>query len=291
MVSSPVMASHSLKKFNIQGWFLSYAILMPGLALGQQPAGWVAQANTSSAPFRSRLEAAALLYEELEYEQALKELGKAKRLASNDDERAEARVYEGIVLADLGQRAQALKAFREALALRPNAQLPVTVSPKVTRDFEDLRAKARGNAVALDTPEPSPARAGAEDRPVLPPQDAAEVASSPPPPVNPAPLTELRGTAVPPKFAGLRVQPVPLALLGVGVAAGGVGTFFGLRSRSSIQNAREALYAEDQVRHLDSARGQALGANVLFGIAVTAAVGAVTTYLLMDENASSRGTP
>ncbi|WP_049872352.1 tetratricopeptide repeat protein [Myxococcus hansupus] len=285
------MASHSLKKFTIQGWFLSYAVLMPGLALGQQPAGWVAQANKSDSPFRSRLEAAARLYEELEYEQALKEFDKARRLASNDDELVEVRVYEGIVLADLGQRPKALKAFREALSLRPDADLPIKVSPKVARDFEDLRAKARSNAAPLHTQEPSPARAEAEDRPILAPQDASEAASSPPQPVEPAPLTEMRGTVGPPKSAGLRVQPLPLALLGAGVVAGGVGSYFGLRSRSNIQSAREALFVDEQARYLDSARGQALGANVLFGIAVTAAVGAVTTYLLTDENSSSRGTP
>ncbi|AKQ67576.1 TPR domain protein [Myxococcus hansupus] len=82
-----------------------------------------------------------------------------------------------------------------------------------------------------------------------------------------------------------------MALLGAGVVAGGVGSYFGLRSRSNIQSAREALFVDEQARYLDSARGQALGANVLFGIAVTAAVGAVTTYLLTDENSSSRGTP
>lgn len=81
----------------------------------------------------------------------------------------------------------------------------------------------------------------------------------------------------------LRIRPLPVALLGAGVLAGGLGSYFGLRSRSDIQSARDAFDVDAQMGHLDAARGKALGANILFGVAATAAAGAVITYFLGDE--------
>ncbi|WP_426750788.1 tetratricopeptide repeat protein [Myxococcus sp. Y35] len=292
MVLSPVMGNPLLKGSPIRGWLLSCTLLLPGLALGQQPAARTVTAREHGSAFRSRLNAAAQLYEELEYEQALIAIGKAKALASTGDERAEASVYEGIILADLGKRPQSLKAFHNALSLRPDARLPVKVSPKVERDFESVRSKVQSESLAILAPEANQSMgSGAGDRPLLTPEQHATVTPTSTPSSEPAHLAGLPDASRVDEKAGFRVRPLPMALLGAGVLAGGLGSYFGLRSRSSIQSARDAIYVTEKSRHLDSAQGQALGANILFGIAATAAAGAVITWFLGDEDASERGTP
>jgi hypothetical protein len=79
-----------------------------------------------------------------------------------------------------------------------------------------------------------------------------------------------------------------LALLGTGAVLGGVGGSFGLMSRGNVNNAREAAFYSDRQAHLDSARGQALVANILLGAAVTAAAGAAVSWFLADSTPSPR---
>jgi hypothetical protein len=76
---------------------------------------------------------------------------------------------------------------------------------------------------------------------------------------------------------------LPLALLGGGVVLGGIGSVVGLQSRGNVNAAREDAFYSDRAAHLDSARGQALAANILLGAAVTAAAGAAVTWLLSTE--------
>ncbi len=80
---------------------------------------------------------------------------------------------------------------------------------------------------------------------------------------------------------------VPLVLLGTGVAAAGVGTYFGVTSRGQVSAAREALHEDTALAHLDEARGSARVANILFGTAGLAATGALLTYLLTPGDTSS----
>ncbi|WIG96227.1 tetratricopeptide repeat protein [Myxococcus sp. SDU36] len=272
------MESSILKKAALLIWVLSYTLLLPGLALGQTVTAKAAQASSRDSSFRTRLKAAAQLYEELEYEQALKTLTQAKALATTDDERADAAMYEAIVLADLGKRSQSLRAFHEALSLQPDSQLPVRVSPKVARDFEDVRQKLQGERVASA---PVEQRNPSQDRPVLASEENASAVAAP------APTASLSASAEPDLMTheprDLRIRPLPVALLGAGVLAGGLGSYFGLRSRSDIQSARDTFEVDEQMGHLDAARGKALGANILFGVAATAAAGAVITYFLGDE--------
>ncbi|MFP2958714.1 tetratricopeptide repeat protein [Myxococcus sp. 1LA] len=285
------MESFILKKAPLRAWVLSYALLTPGLTLGQAMTATTAQAGARESSFRSRLKAAAQLYEELEYEQALKTITHAKALATTDAERADASIYEAIVLADLGKRSQSLRAFHAALSLEPQSQLPVRVSPKVARDFEEVRKKVQRERVA-STPEEPTLAASAQDRPVLAPEAPASTVTAS---TSSAPTASV---FIPPEPqhvthepGGLRIRPLPVALLGAGVLAGGIGSYFGLSSRSDIQNARDTFVIDEQVSHLDSARGKALGANILFGVAVTAAAGAVITYFLGDDTPAQREAP
>lgn len=270
-------------------------LALPGLGRGQTPALAPEKAAVQENEFRVRLKAAARLYEELEYEQALNALSEVKQLAKSADEQAEVAVYEGIVLADLGQRPKALKSFREALSLQPDTRLPVKVSPKVARDFEEVRQAVRNERGALArakppasqrTPVPQPP-AATTDRPAQPLEDPPALVTTPVPGRHePAPGVADLGT--PQLSEKRRLQTLPLALMGAGVVAGGVGSYFGLRSQGNIQDARESADINKQLIHLDTARGQALAANILFGVAVTAAAGAVITYFTGNEPAHAK---
>lgn len=127
----------------VRALILSMALVMPTLTLAQQGSSTPTHLQGGNDGFRARLQAAAWLYEELEYEQALEALSQAKALAKTHEDRLQVALYEGIVLADLGQRAQSLTAFREALGLKLDARLPVRVSPKVEQDFEAVRDEVR----------------------------------------------------------------------------------------------------------------------------------------------------
>lgn len=245
-----------------------------GPAYGQQASELAPAAPQSASPyFDAAMKEASRLYDDLEYEQSLSALTRAKRLARTEGERSTAAIYEGLVLADLGRRDAALASFRAGLRLAPEAKLPVKVSPKVEGDFEAVRQEVRRERAALAVP---------KDAPVLP------VADAPPgvtPPVAAAPESApgVDLTVDAKRTSARRVPTVSWVLLGTGVVAGGVGTVFGLQSRGNVGSAREAGLDSTVPQHLEDARGQAVVANILFGAALAAAAGAATTYFLGGE--------
>jgi tetratricopeptide (TPR) repeat protein len=93
--------------------------------------------------FKRHLTASIRLYESLEYERALQQLQRAKELARNAEQDVIVSLYEGLILADMGQGEQAQAAFKTALLLNPEAKLPVKASPKVASDFEAMRVRVR----------------------------------------------------------------------------------------------------------------------------------------------------
>jgi tetratricopeptide (TPR) repeat protein len=93
--------------------------------------------------FNRYLAAAVRLYEALEYERALDQLAKAKESSCGTDDDALLGMYEGTIRSDLGQTDQAKVAFKEALLLKPDAEVPLKVSPKVKKQIEALRAEAK----------------------------------------------------------------------------------------------------------------------------------------------------
>ncbi|NTX55177.1 hypothetical protein [Myxococcus sp. CA039A] len=188
-------------------------------------------------------------------------LADAKVLARTEDERADALLYEGLVLADLGQRPKSLVAFRQGLTLRPLASLPVKVSPKVQRDFENVRREvtrdrarttpgSEDGTASVATPETEVPRS---DRPGRPTWEVPELALVP---VHAS--DEAAGLRVEPATGPRsRRRPISMVLAGAGLAAGGLGSYFGLRSQGNIQDARAASLVDAQREHLDSARDQA----------------------------------
>ncbi|MCP3136946.1 hypothetical protein [Pyxidicoccus xibeiensis] len=241
-------------------------------------------------PFERHVAEAVRLYEDLEYEQALAVLESAGTVARGPDEEATLGLYKGIISADLGRWDAARARFRAALQLKPDARLPLKVSPKVSREFESQRAKVQAELTRK--------RKVAQSRPVIPvpePVTPVEPSLEPPPPTE-TPVAEVaRPDLVPSSSEAAaeaevaasrkrRVPVVSLVLLGAGVAAGGVGTVFGLSSRSQLEDARLA----PQERQLEDLHGKAQSsattANILFGTAGLAAAGAVVTWLLMGDS-------
>lgn len=130
------------------------------------------------------------LYEDLEYERALEQLSRAQRLSSGKEEDVLLALYEGVILADLGRVEESEAAFRAALFVRPEAELPVRVSSKVGERFEAVRrqvkqeveAASRGQADApRQVPPPKAPPTSAPDAPhapVLAPEAFVAQASS-----------------------------------------------------------------------------------------------------------------
>ncbi|RYZ39137.1 MAG: tetratricopeptide repeat protein [Myxococcaceae bacterium] len=234
-----------------------------GFALMLVSPAWSQPATSAGPDFQARMSTASHAYEELDYERALEQLDAAKAVARDSGERGRVAIFVGLVLADLGRRQEALASFKDGLSLLPDASLPVKVSPKVSRDFEEVRRTVQRELTRNPRP-PSDAPQAMPDARTPPPGARAEVRST-------------RSTPV-----------LPLALLGGGVVLGGLGGYFGLQSRSHVNAARDDAFYSDRTEHLDSARGQALAANVLLGAALTAAAGAAVTWLLMDAPPSSR---
>lgn len=238
--------------------------------------------------------AAQQLYENLEYERALEQVQKARRQTRSAAEDVRVALWEGLILADLGKRDEALAAFRTALLLDPDAQLPIRVSPKVSRDLSEVRAQvkkelapvlakqeaqhkeaerqradaARGEkAVRRDATPHSPSAAAAEST------DARITTALKAPPAPPR--AEARG----------RSLLWPGILGGVAVAAGGGGGWFGLQSRNDAATAALPGFQSDRTAALQSARQNALIANVLFGVAVSSVVGGTLSWVLQPDTA------
>jgi tetratricopeptide (TPR) repeat protein len=247
------------------GAWLWIAIAAPAVAAGAGASGG------SADDVRRYVQAAARLYESLDYDQALEQLAHAKALGPRADEGVEISLYEGIIYADMsGHHDQSQAAFRAALLLRPDARLPVKVSPKVEREFEQLRkqvaqeqAKARKTAA-----KPPPV-----DRPVAAAPPPALVPAARPPPLAPSG----------PSLFGAQVPLVPAALGGVAVAAGVGATVFGVMTRSSLEQAQNATYQDQAYAHWQDANHTAPVANTLFVAAGVAAAGAVATYFLLPH--------
>ncbi|WP_338872357.1 hypothetical protein [Myxococcus stipitatus] len=218
------------------------------------------------------------LYEDLEYELALERLKRASSLPHGASEAVSMALLRGIIQADMGRWDAARKDFQDALQHQLDVQLPLSVSPKVSREFEAQREKVRGTLVderKAGAAAPDAKLAG-DVRPTLIPPPTKDASPEPwaPDSVDGAAGKASGGIQI----AGRRVPVASWVLLGVGVAASGTGTVFGLSSRSQVEDARAAMLDEDRVANHSKAQDSARTANILFGAATAAAVGAVATW-------------
>ncbi|MCP3065179.1 hypothetical protein LXT21_41040 [Myxococcus sp. K38C18041901] len=117
------------------------SVLVPVPVRAQEPSG-----------VRPYVLAATRLYNDLEYEQALEQISRAKRLSKSQSDDALLSLFEGVILADLGQPTSSDAAFKAALFLQPDAKLPLSVSPKVSERFESLRGQVKRELAAAAPP-------------------------------------------------------------------------------------------------------------------------------------------
>ncbi|AKJ06487.1 hypothetical protein ATI61_105527 [Archangium gephyra] len=243
------------------------------------------------AHFQSTFAAAVLAYENFEYEQALEQLTKAQGLAKGPEQEVPVALYLGIVHAELGDRTQSLAAFRTGLYLQPDARLPVKVSPKLERDFEEVRQAVLQDLGLPTAPVQSPPVA---ERPVQPAPTDTPAATAPPPPADKPALLPPEPTA-PPAYVQTdkpsgRSPVLPMALLATGAVAGGAATFFGLQANTHLTSAQNSTIYGERVEKLNTAGSHALVANILFGTASAAAVGALAVYLFSGSPSAPAST-
>jgi tetratricopeptide (TPR) repeat protein len=239
-------------------------------------------AHAESAQVKKYLNAAITLYENLEYEKALKQLARAKPKADGPDDETRIALLEGIVLADMGKKEQALTAFKTGFGLNLEAKLPVEVSPKVSAIAEE----ARGNVRTMLAPRLEAERLEAEKRTAedaaraeeARKEEAARLAEQkrleeeerqklqpPPAVVKPAPAPGVR-----------RLAWVPLA---VGVASAGVATGLLLDASSKHRALVEGTAAPEQAAAMrDAGKMEATVAYVGLGVAGAAVAAAAGMY-------------
>ncbi len=128
---------------------ICHGVLLLGLAL--LPPG--ARAEVSGDTRRYLLSIHRLI-EDLEYERALEQVARAKRVSRGPEDDVAVSLYEGVVLAELSKEGQeeAEAAFKSALFLNPDAVLPLSVSPKLRQRFEAVRVKVREELAARGEP-------------------------------------------------------------------------------------------------------------------------------------------
>ncbi|MBN8227020.1 hypothetical protein JYK02_05790 [Corallococcus macrosporus] len=164
------------------------------------------------------LQAAFSLYDALEYDEALRSLGKARQWLSNTrEDRIAIELLEGILAFETSQAKRGRSAFERALALDPKARLLIPVSPKVTAALEQVRARLP--AVA---PPPAPVPSEPSPAPV------AVMSEAPREPLTHPSLTEVE------RGAGVRSRlRLPVAIGGGVVAVGGILAWGRARSLSA----------------------------------------------------------
>jgi hypothetical protein len=121
------------------------------------------------------LAAAQMLYKKLNLDAALDALKDAEtdaRARNDQDEMVQVLVLKGLILAENGKQSEMDDQFKHALAVRPWAELPPDVSPRLAKRFHDLRKdlwgagsqlkpppKKRAVAAKANPPAPAPASA------------------------------------------------------------------------------------------------------------------------------------
>jgi tetratricopeptide (TPR) repeat protein len=248
-------------------------------------------ARAQSAEVKKYLNAAVTLYENLEYEKALKQIQRAKTKSTGASDDAQIALYEGIVFADMGKEDKALNAFKTGLSMEPEAKLPLEVSPKVEKVF----TRARENVQKLLGPqldkqrEEERLRLEAEKQRVAEEQrkkdeETARIAAIKPPEPNRPPPAVI---APAPASSGLRMMAIiPLVF---GVASGGAAAYFLVTAKGQESSLSDGTApASHALMIRDSGKTNALLGYVFSGVAVA---GLATAGLMFGMGGSSAPPP
>lgn len=275
---------------------------------------WATAASAQSADAQRYILAASRLYENLEYERALDQLKKARGVSGGVDDDVNIALYEGIILSDMGKKEEAVAAFREGLYLKPEANLPVKVAPKIAQVFtatkndvlkelqpilakkraeeekrrleEEQRKKDEAAKLALaDAEKQRLAEAEAkrkadEEKARLAAQQQTDRPEEPKLTPREDPNKQVVGVE---KKQPRGVPVAPIVLGSAAVVAAGVAGVFGYLSSTQVSAARSATFQSDTVAHLNQANTNALIANIGFGVAGAAAIAAVISVFVGRE--------
>ncbi|AKJ04416.1 TPR domain protein [Archangium gephyra] len=209
---------------------------------------------------------ATRLYEDFKYTEALRTLEKAAAWPSNTPEQnVFIALVEGVLRFENQQPEQGESAFKRALAIDPKAQLPFSVSPKISETLEMLREQMTVVAGPnhVETMEP---------------------VEPPPPPIGPNPGLSSK-TPTNPLLSTLSQYRMPLALTGGGLAV--VGILSWTQAKSLEQRVRVADPSITTRAQLDGSlrdgRTFETAGWILLGTGVTTAIGSL---LFLDAPAS-----
>lgn len=96
----------------------------------------------------------------------------------------------------------------------------------------------------------------------------------------------------PPLLPSVPPSKAPMVMtfvfLGLGVAAAGVGGYFGVQTNNHVQAAKDAPFQDEANRELRAAENSALPANILFGSAGAMGLGALISGIAWGTQGSSR---
>jgi len=117
-------------------------------------------AKAAEPTFAQRIDAAMHLYRKLDYEDALAQLDRAKLEAQTPSEDILVSLLRGVALAALGRDQESADAFLTALALNPDATVPLDLAPRVQQRLEELRGevkaeRARAGGASFAPPQPA----------------------------------------------------------------------------------------------------------------------------------------
>jgi tetratricopeptide (TPR) repeat protein len=241
-------------------------------------------AFAQSAEVKKYFNTAITLYENLEYEKALKQLKAATQKAKGPDDEAKIALLEGVVLADMGREEKALTAFKTAFSVDLEAKLPVEVSPKV----QAVAEKARANVRKMLAPQIEAAKVEEEKRLAEEKKradeeaarvaeqrrvEAEERAKNQPPP------------AVVTKPAGPSVRGLSWIPGVVGLASAGVATGLLLSANGKYTALVKGTATTEQAAGFrDSGKIEATLGYVFIGVAVAGIGAAVTMFAIGGNN-------
>ncbi|MBN1209228.1 MAG: hypothetical protein JXB05_30500 [Myxococcaceae bacterium] len=234
-------------------------------------------AQSQSGALRAALTNINRLYEELEYERALAQITSARTLARTTDEDVALSLYQGVILADMNRWEESAAALKTALFLRPEAQLPVKVSPKVSQHFEKVRQQVK-QELGVGT-QPAPVATAPKPAPLEP---KLEPKASPEPLPEPAVPTATASTSSEPTGSSFTHPQflIPAIASGVLLVAGGTSWALSRRELSSLNNNDPRLATREDARQAAS-RGstyQSVGVGLL-GAGVVGLGFAASSYL------------
>lgn len=212
------------------------------------------------------------LYEQLDFEkcmQRIKQAGGWKGSSVHDQRDVE--LYGALCAFNLGQKAEAAERFRLALRIDEDLELPEFASPKAVKLFLYVKRKLRQPAVPPmpdeDLPADAPTPSDKASKPEPASQAKADEADQPVEVTSPSLLSR-------------HVAPIMMAVGGVAVGCLGIG--LGVNARSLETQAKAAKFESDYLATRSAAQGNAVGANVAYGVAGALLVAALVVLIMQQ---------